>query len=404
MRACIVCLGDEVLAGQVINTNAAFLAKELTSLGFSVDQHVCISDFDPQNSALLDTLAKNYELIVCSGGLGPTVDDLTRPLLAKLSSCELVFNEAIYKELTEKFGSQIYHRLQAMVPQKAHLLKNATGTACGLLVKVHSCSIAALPGVPHELKVMFQSELVPYLKKHFDHLTKYHESFINFFDLLEVDIDPYIKQLQKKYPGVLFGIYPGYGVVRVVCKSQDEHATTICQNFLKQTFPHHVFSFKHEKIENALFEKVKIKKMTLACAESITGGEIASRLVSLPGVSENFLGSVVAYSNELKVDLLGVDKHVLKIYGAVSAEVCELMLSGVLSKTHADLAIAVTGIAGPDGGTEKKPVGLVYIGVMQRGKSCVIHTCHFKGDRSIIRETASTFAMGYLLQYLEKIS
>lgn len=403
MRACIVSIGDEVLSGQIINTNASYLAQKLTAMGFTVDLQEVVSDFDPTLKERLNKLSQTCELIVCTGGLGPTVDDMTRNLFASLSGAPLVFNEHLCRELEERFGQAVYHRLQSMVPDKAHLLHNPCGTACGLAIELNSCYIVALPGVPYEMKEMFEKELYPYLKARFAHLTQYHEKVINFFDIVEVSIDPFIKQLQKTYPSVAFGIYPSYGVVRVVCKSLHLHELQDCEEFFKKNFSSQVFSSKHETIEETVFSKLKECHLKLALAESITGGSISSRLVALSGVSSHFLGSIIAYSNDLKIDLLGVDRHVLKIYGAVSPEVCELMLEGILHKTGADLACAITGIAGPDGGSSEKPVGLVYVGVKSKHGACKIFKCQFKGDRAIIREKAATYAFGYIIQYLEKL-
>lgn len=403
MRACVISIGDEVLAGQIINSNAAFLASRLTQVGFFVDLHLVVSDFDTDNKQRIDKLTYDHELIICCGGLGPTVDDMTRSLFADLLGCELVFNQQLADSIKERFGDHVYNTLQAMVPEKAQLLKNTTGQAAGLLANLNDSLVAALPGVPHEMKIMFEEELLPIIRANFHSVKQQYEHTVHFFGLYETTLDPYLKQLQSQFPHVSCGIYPAYGTLRVCFKGPNHSDVKACAHFLEKMFKSQVYVSKSGKLEDAVFEYLKEKNVKLALAESMTGGHVAAKLVSIPGVSSHFLGSCVVYSNEIKSEILGVHPSVIAKYGAVSEQTAELMLQGIFQKTHADAAIAITGIAGPSGGSQIKPVGLVYYAIGLRHQPPKIIKAQFKGDRAIIIETATNHALGYFLQYLNQM-
>jgi nicotinamide-nucleotide amidase len=403
MKACIVSIGDEVLSGNIVNTNASYLASLLSQFGFSLDLQLVISDFDPDNASRFLKMADEFSVIICTGGLGPTIDDMTRSLFAKLSHKQLIYDPHLGQDLKERFGDTPYHRLQAMVPENALLLKNSIGTAAGLCIKVKDCLFIALPGVPYEMKVMFENEVIPLLTKSFPYVMAPYEKMVNLFDLIEVDIDPYLKKIQAQYPKVSCGIYPSYGVVRLMFKGSIQQEVEQAAHFFEKLFKANVFESSNGKIEKAVFDLLKKHHKTLAMAESITGGSMASRLVAISGISSYFLGSLVVYSDELKKEILGIHPQILKTYGAVSKETADAMVSNLLAKTQADCAIAVTGIAGPDGGSKDKPVGLVYIGIGIKNQLVKVFSCNFKGDREIIREKTATFAFGYLVQYLKTL-
>lgn len=400
MKTCIVSLGDEILSGRVINSNAAFLAARVTEEGFSVAMQVVLSDFDPTNEDTISALSKDYSLMILSGGLGPTMDDLTRDLMAKLLGSPLVFNKAVYEDLNARFGTNLYHRLQAHVPEGAKLLKNKWGKAPGVYFEMNGCLIIALPGVPHELKNMFEIEALPILKEAFPPNEPFYEKRVYFFDLEEGQIDPFIKKIRLEYPHLQYGIYPGYGVVTLVIKGAPLMDVEKVAGFFTTTFQNHIFTAINGKIEQGLFQVLKAQHKKIALAESISGGAIASRLVSLPGISSVFVGSMVTYSNLCKQTLLDVHPTLIKKYGAVSAEVAEAMCLGLFGKTDADVGIAVSGIAGPDGGSVDKPVGLVYIAIGEKGKKPIVYRSLFTGDRGVIIEKTTTYAIGYLLRYL----
>lgn len=351
--------------------------------------------------SLIRSLSLNHDIIICSGGLGPTVDDMTRPLFAKLAQTEIYFDEDIYKDLVKKFGDEPYHKIQAMLPKDVILLPNLTGTAKGLCINLNKALIFAMPGVPHEMKTMLVNEVIPLIQQKLGKGSQVFEKTLCFFDLIEVRLDPHIKKLQYLYPDVKFGIYPSYGIVKVTFRNSSEIVIENIEKYFVSEFSSWIYAHASSKIEQVIFDILKSKKQTLALAESITGGDIARRLVALHGVSSIFLGSFVTYSNEMKTNILGVSEHTLTTHGAVSEQTAFEMLSGTLKKTPCDFAIAVTGIAGPANESITKPVGLVYIAVGSKSGDKIVHECHFKGDRDIIIEKASTYALGYLLQLIK---
>jgi nicotinamide-nucleotide amidase len=401
MKACIVCFGDEILSGACVNTNAAFMSKILNELGIFVAQQLTLSDFDHHAESILKSLSFDYDVIICSGGLGPTVDDKTRELFANLTLAEMYFDENVHSELIKKFGEEPYHKIQSMLPRGAILLHNETGTAKGLCVTLNKALLFALPGVPHEMKTMLLNEVVPFLRDKL-HLEKSpFEKTISFFDLIEVQLDPHLKKLHKLYPEVKFGIYPSYGTVKVTFQGFNHMDIDNIEKYFDSEFSSWIFTHSSKKIEEVLFDALIAQKLKLAAAESITGGSISKRLVAMPGVSSQFLGSFVTYSKDMKKNVLGVSEKTLSSYGAVSEKTAFEMLEGALKISSADVAIAVTGIAGPTGGSDSKPVGLVYIAVGHKNGDNEVHTCHFKGDRDIIIEKAATYSFGYLLQFLK---
>lgn len=400
MKACIICFGDEILQGSIVNTNAAFISKSLNEAGISVVQQLTLSDFDDMSESFIRSMSLNHDIIVCSGGLGPTVDDMTRPLFAKLAQTEIYFDEDIYQDLVKKFGDEPYHKIQAMLPRGAIFLPNLTGTAKGLCIELNKALIFAIPGVPHEMKTMLINEVIPLIEQKLGKGSQVFEKTLCFFDLIEVQLDPHIKKLQFLYPDVKFGIYPSYGIVKVTFQSSSEIVIENIKKYFVSEFSSWIYAHDSSKIEQIIFDVLKSKKQTLALAESITGGDIARRLVALAGVSSIFLGSFVTYSNEMKKSILGVSEDTLRTHGAVSEQTALEMLSGTLIKTKCDFAIAVTGIAGPANESVSKPIGLVYIAVGSKSGDQIVHECHFKGDRDIIIEKASTYALGYLLQLI----
>lgn len=401
MKTCLVFFGDEILRGSIINTNASYLSKQLEMMGFSVERHLVLSDFDPSAKAILQALASEFPLIICTGGLGPTIDDKTRALFAELLNSELYFDESIYQELSLKFGDQPYHKIQSMMPKGATFLNNTTGTAKGLCIKLGNSLMCALPGVPHELKTMFEHEVVKVLDQRFPNRTSLFEKHLSFFDLIEVQIDPHIHKLSKLYPKVSFGIYPSYGIVKMTFRGDNLLELEEIQKYFLSEFPSNIYAKSLDPIEKVLIQCLQNQGLKLASAESVSGGHIATRLVAIPGVSNVFLGSLVTYSNALKSGILGVLKQTLDAHGAVSEETVLEMAKGVLSKTGADVAIATSGIAGPEGATATKPLGLVYIGVALKGGDAIAYKCQFHGDRDMVIEKAATHAFGYLWQMLK---
>lgn len=392
MRIEIIAIGDELLSGITVNTNAAFIGKELAVLGHEIVRHTVLPDEPEKLKAGLQEALNRSELVIVTGGLGPTCDDLTRNVVADIFSSDFRFDEAIAEDLRKRYGDKIISLVdQATVPTKATLLPNRVGTAPGLNFEN---KIILMPGVPSEMRAMLTNEVIPFLKKQFPVSSTQIEKFLHFCILPESVIDVELRKLQEAYPYVKIGIYPSYGMVSVKLSAEKENQIVPCIEVLTKEFG--TYLAPYSKIEEAIHELFITEKKTLALAESCTGGLIAHKITSLAGASEYFLGSLVVYSNSLKQSLLGVTESVLKEKGAVSEEVVRQMWEGVLKATKADYAIAVTGISGPSGGTKEKPVGTIWAAVGKRGETPHVWTFHAKGNRETINASTANRVLGAL--------
>lgn len=409
MKIEIVAIGNEVLSGFTVNSNAAFMSEELLKEGWRVSRHTVLpDDLKELHDGLSEALARN-QLVITTGGLGPTCDDLTRGVAAKLFHSDFRFDEGVAAELRKRYGANFSTlQDQATVPSKAQVLKNSVGTAPGLIFQNEQSTLILLPGVPPEMKAMWSDQVVPYLRKRFANYPKYHYKNLNFFDLPEPTVDAVLRQLQPKYPDVEFGIYPGQMLLEVRMLTLSDNASKAMSvldkpyHELLDQFSIHAFESSSGKIEETVHSMFLKSKLTLAAAESCTGGSLAARLTKIPGASQYFLGSVVAYSNELKINLLGVPEIVLKDKGAVSEEVVLSMLQGLFSKLSCDYAVAVSGIAGPSGGTPEKPVGTVCCAVGRRNKQPKTWTFHARGNREMIIERSTNILQAGLIRYMRE--
>jgi nicotinamide-nucleotide amidase len=391
----IIAIANEVLCGMTVNTNAAFISEQLSLAGWTISRHTTLPD-DP--AALEEGLKEALErssLVITTGGLGPTCDDLTRDVFAKLFDSPLRFDETVAAHLKKRFGNQLISlEDQATIPAKAQPLLNDVGTAPGLVFP----HLIALPGVPQEMRHMFLHKVLPYLKEHFPIPPDRHRETIHLCLLPESAIDPLLREIQADNPEVSIGIYPSYGTVTVFFSGAKKEQVALASQRLQKAFATHIFPTG--KIEEAIHETLIQRKKTLALAESCTGGLIASHLTALPGASAYFLGSLVVYSNSLKERLLGVSPETLRQHGSVSPEVASEMLQGLFKATGADYGIAVSGIAGPTGGTPEKPVGTIWAAIGERGKPPHIGTFQARGSRETIILSTTRRLLGHLWRQL----
>lgn len=401
MQAELIAIGNEVLEGFISNTNGAFIAKELLKNGFSVARQQAIGD-DPK--VIAETLNEAFlraDVVIVTGGLGPTGDDITRSCLASMFHTEIQFNEEAYQELIERYGDNFPSLAdQAALPIKAKRIVNTCGTAFGMIFEENGKILIAMPGVPLEMKPMLLEQVIPFLKTKFS-ASCFHHRWLSFARLPESTIDPHLQKLKEETPDLCYGIYPSQGVVLVhlfIEKTKgSEELLDKKEKELNDAFQSRRFFSKNGRIEEAVHEKFLKESLTLSAAESCTGGAFSARLTSLSGASNYFLGSVVCYSNQMKIDLLGVSEDTLKLHGAVSEETVLEMLKGITKLTGSDAAVAVSGIAGPLGGSDIKPVGTVVLGAYQKGKGHKIKTLHFKGTRDVIIERSVNYLLSQLL-------
>ena len=359
----IIAVGDELLSGRTVNTNASLISRRLFEEGFQIGRHSVLPD-DPK--MLREGFFEAFErspVVIASGGLGPTLDDHTREVAADLFGVKLEFNSELKEKLSSRFGDIPSLDDQATVPTGATLLDNPLGSASGIVLEDGKKTLILIPGVPHEMKEMLMKEVIPFLCSRFQVEKKEKVASLHLSGIFEAEVDPVLRVLKEKFPKTNFGIYPRLGLLTVLVK---EDLSPLAE--LKEAFQKHVFDSPSGKIEEAVQLKMIEKRLTLSCAESCTGGALASRITSLPGASEYFLGSIVSYSNHLKESALGVSHKTLLNHGAVSEEVAKEMALGALKISGSDYTLAVTGVAGPDGGTDGKPVGTVWMAVGKKGE------------------------------------
>ena len=402
MKSEIIAVGTELLIGQIINTNARYISRKLNEHGISVYYQSVVGDNKQRMKEVLNMAISRSNLIVITGGLGPTEDDITKETVCELMNIQLLLDEDILKMIKGYFDRRNVEMTknnmkQAFIPEKAHILHNQKGTAPGFYIIDGDKRIVVLPGPPIEMEPMFDDFLSIYLSKENTIYSKY----INIFGLGESAVEDKILDLIRQNENITLATYASVGqvIIRVTTMAEnDRKAEADMKDIIDELykrFGKHIFSDEEItlpiKISRLLYEKDK----TLAIAESCTGGLISKIITDQPGASKIYLGGVIAYDNLIKNKFLNIDHKVLDEYGAVSEEVCREMVLNITRLAGSDYAISVTGIAGPTGDTENKPVGTVYIGVSDGNKS-IIKRFFFNGDRNKIRNMAAMTSLDIL--------
>lgn len=405
MQIEVITIGSELLCGRVLDTNFVYLAKKFSEEGYEVFRHTSIGDDPVMMKQVFEEAFQRSDIILTTGGLGPTLDDKTKEVLAALFQRKLILCEEIKNDLIQRYGSKLLSlEHQATVPEDTEILKNKVGTAPGFLFKRGQKSFFVMPGVPTEMKTMFEEEVFSKIKTLLSKEETFFSRSIHLCHLPENSVDPCLRELEKLYPAVEKGIYPGYGILSVEFKlkaKSEALASNILEKCVKRitdNFGQYVFSTQDHNLSLAIQKKMIAHRKTLVLAESCTGGHIAAKLVNIPSASEYFLGGVVCYNNLLKKRWLGVKEETLSKYGAVSYETTFEMLQGALDLSGADYALAVTGVAGPSGGSQEKPVGTVWCGLGMKGEKPYIGKIAAKGraKRELVIEYASNFVLGVL--------
>lgn len=403
MRAEIICIGTELLLGDIVNTNASFLSRGLAAIGIDVYHQVTVGD-NPQR--LLDALrqaASRSDIIITSGGLGPTVDDITVETVAKLIDRRIILDKKVLRDVKAVFKSRkvpfpCESTRQAFVPEGVPWIKNNVGSAPGLIADYKSAKIICLPGPPREIEAMFTNDVVPYLKKLAGTSEALRTRTVKMTGLPESKVDGMVRDLLHLKPPTTVGIYAKLGQVELKIMSKARHAAVADREIAKiekkirSRLGDYIFGCDDETLESAIGELLRKKKMTIAVAESCTGGLVANRLTNVSGSSEYFMMGLVAYSNKIKERMLGVSPRTMDSMGAVSKQVALQMAWGIRFLARTSIGVGITGIAGPTGGTPKKPVGLVYIAVVTERKR-VFKECNFRGTREEIKQQASQAAL-----------
>jgi nicotinamide-nucleotide amidase len=374
INASIITIGDELLIGQVIDTNSAWMAQELNRVGITVTKRIAVGDDADEIWNALDMENKNADVVLITGGLGPTSDDITKQLLCKYFSGNMIVNKAALENVKYLF-EKIYHKpisdviyKQAEVPDVCEVLQNKRGSAPGMIFQKNGTVFISMPGVPYEMQGIME-DVIPYLERRFEFPAIIHRTILTA-GIGESSLAEIIKNFEAQLPEEIRLAYlPAYGMVRLRLttsgfdKIKTEKLINDQFNELKKLVKDYTVTDEDETMQQVLGKLLLKNKKTISTAESCTGGAIASLITSVPGASAYFEGSIVSYSYEIKEMLLDVKKETLEKYGAVSEEVVKEMLSGLLNKMKTDYGIAVSGIMGPDGGTPEKPVGTVWIAV-----------------------------------------
>ena len=404
MKAEIITVGTEILLGDIVNTNSQFLAKELASLGLDVYYQSTVGD---NESRLMDTLNESLDrsdIIITTGGLGPTNDDITKEVAAKCFNQELVFYNDIWKDIKqyfEKIGVEPTenNKKQAYFPKDCIILNNSNGTAPGAILKKENKMIIVLPGPPKEMIPMFNNEL----KKHLENLTNYKliSRTLRFFGIGESELEDKLSDIINNQTNPTIAPYAKEGEVtlRITAKSytKDDADNLIdeVENKIKTVVGKYLYGYGETTLEETVAKLLVEKNLTIAVSESCTGGMVSSTLIDYPGISQVFMEGCVTYSNEAKMSRLGVKKETLDNFGAVSTETAIEMAKGVAMNLKTNVGLSTTGIAGPGGGTAEKPVGLVYIGLYINGKTKV-KKLNLAGSREKIRVKATKEALNFL--------
>ena len=379
MQAEIITIGDELLIGQVIDTNSAWMARKLNEAGLELIQITSIRDNREHILAALEDAKNRAEVILITGGIGPTPDDITKETLAEYFKCGMITNDWVLGKIEEFLKSRSVpmneqNRKQAEVPEKAELFTNHHGTAPGMWFDEEEIIYVSMPGVPHEMKALMEHEVIPRLKKKFNAPAICHRTILTY-GTFEAKLAEILNDFEKQlHPSVKLAYLPSNGVIRLrlsMYDSKNEDMESILENEINKLYkiiPQYIFGTEDDTLEKAVGELLKEKNATLSIAESCTGGYLSQRITSISGSSEYFMGSVVAYSNDIKLEILKIKIKSLVDHGSVSREVVEEMAKGVREHFKTDYAISTSGIAGPGGGTEDKPVGLIWVAVASKEK------------------------------------
>ena len=408
MRIAILAVGNEVLSGEIVNTNGAFAAKEAELRGAIISRQLVLPDDVEKIREGLETAYRDAGVVIAIGGLGPTVDDLTRQGAAAYFGVELVLDEKILAGI-EGFFSRVgrpmppNNRQQALGFKTGTFLPNPNGTAPGLLLEKGGRTLFLLPGPPDELRPMVHTFVLPYIDRHMD--TPLVTRSFRLYGIGESAAESRIIGLYEKYPQVNLAPYASISCLDYVLtapKTFTSQLEAFEKDFL-QLLGEHVAGVRGVPLAKTVVERLKRHDKTLVAAESCTGGMLASELINIPGVSPVFLEGVVSYSNLSKIRRLGVKEETLAAYGAVSAETACEMAQSLRQQWDCDYALSITGIAGPDGGTAEKPVGLCYIALAQKGRSVIVERFVFPGNREKIRLRAATAALYLLFRQIKTL-
>lgn len=405
MIAEIIAVGTEITLGSIVNTNAVYLSKRLSEMGFEVCYHTSVDDDKDRLSKVFASSLERSDIIIITGGLGPTDDDLTKETVAKVLGLEMVSDSSMEEQIKNIFTysnrqMSSNNLKQAAKPFGTDFIPNSKGTAPGIFIKVSNKRIVLLPGPPREMIPMFEDHVRDMIKGDLYITIR----SVNTIGVGESTLEDILRRMDLSLPGFSVNTYASLGTVEIkivgkgINKDVLERDSSILIERIKRKLGDSIYGFDNISIENAVLEMLEKNNLVLATAESVTGGEIVRRITRIPGASKFFKLGIVAYSEEAKIEELNVSKEILEKYGVVSPETAKEMARGLLLRGDVDIAVSTTGYAGPSSG-ENKPVGLVYICVMDKSREEVLERI-FTGERTAIQERAASLALAQLYKFL----
>ena len=413
MKAAIIIIGDEILLGQVKDTNSGHIAEALINVGVRVNKILTVGDSKEEILSALKETSGFYDFIFVTGGLGPTKDDITKYAFLEYFGGELVLDKKLLAVLKSKFKARgwKFHESnlgQAEYPDSCEVIPNERGSAQGMLFCKNNSKYFAMPGVPHEMEGILHGWILPYLKKE---PTRTYLNYISIgtIGISESGLSKIIEPMRARLGQIEIAYLPGYygARLRLTAEGADESEVKkrlgIALEILIDKIETFTYSTKGENLSEVIGHLMREKALTLAVSESCTGGLIQDHLTDVPGSSDYYIGGVVAYSNDIKVDFLGVKPKNIERFGAVSSEIAEEMAKGIRMKMGSDIGLSITGIAGPGGGSKEKPVGLVYIGYSDI-KTSTSNKYLFGDDRIINKKRSAGMALGMLWKNLKELS
>jgi nicotinamide-nucleotide amidase len=408
VRATIITIGDELLIGQTIDTNSAFISQELNKIGVRVTEKITVGDDAGQISAALQVATTTSNMVLITGGLGPTKDDVTKKALADFYRVDFVFHQEVWeriKMIFEKRGQEVLemNRAQAMLPANAQMLPNHRGTAPGMWFDENGVVLISMPGVPHEMKHIME-QVIPKLQQRFQLPNIIHRTLMTA-GAGETVIANRLLSFEERLPShIKLAYLPDLGIVKLRLSAYDQSNLQEVDHYvhqIKELLKDYIFCDEEKSLQEVVGELLTDKKATLATAESCTGGYLAHLITSVPGSSSYFLGSIVSYHNDIKTHLLKVKKETLWKSGAVSEATVTEMVRGALQLTGASYAVATSGVAGPGGGTPEKPVGTVCFAVGSNEK-IISRKLHFFPSRIENIKVSANIALNLLRKFLLK--
>ena len=399
MNVKLISIGDEVLSGDTLNTNVSWMGKRFTQIGCQILEQSTIPDKNNAiKSALRLSFEQKFDLVITTGGLGPTSDDITREAVFEFIGTDSFFDDEYWEQLKQRYGKvgitvSDANRSQAIVPKEGQVIPNLVGSARGFQFEVGSTTLILLPGVPREMKSMIEKSVIPFIKS--KGLSRPNIELLRTTGIPESSLAEKISPIIEKKHECSIGYYPS--VFGVDLRIKGKHPSKVKDLFfdMSSILKDYIYAYEKKNIEEVVVEEARKKGCTIAISESCTGGLVGSRITDAPGSSRVFMGGVIAYSNYIKSKLLGVKKETLDSRGAVSNETAREMAVLTLEKFKADYAISITGIAGPEGGTQSKPVGLVYVGIASK-EGVHVKKYQFRGDRDAIKLRTSQAALNMI--------